>query len=288
MKKTAAWLLCMLVLCLCACALAQEGHYIVSNPESTWVNLRENSTTKSPSLGRYPNGTAVSILSQTDSGWYQVSVEGKTGYMLKGMVARVYTLSDDTHIVGRAVNGDYIMACDAPNGQRLFFTSIEKKPVIKMEDVNFDGVADIVVFTAMGASNHFCEFFVCDDGQYRMAEHYGAENGLCNYALMPEKGLVVTQANNGSAGALHEECIFRWDGGNLRLIRRAVSEELTETDWQQDHYTTTTYTQRLRVTVRDYISDEYEGTIIWEEIVELGEDVPDFFDREDRALWEGL
>jgi len=282
------FVLCLLVCLLPLCAMAQEGNDLVSNPQSTWVNLREKPTTKSASLGRYDNGTAVAVLGETENGWYQVSVDGKTGYMLKGMVARVYTLADDTHIVGRAVNGDYIMACDAPNGQRLYFTSIEKKPVIKMEDVNFDGVADIVVFTAMGASNHFCEFFVCDDGQYRMAEHDGAEHGLCNYHLMPEKGLVVTQANNGSAGALHDHCIFRWDGGNLRLIRRAVSKELTETDWQQDRYTTITYLQKLRVTIRDYTGDEYEGKVIWEEIVELDGTVPDFFERENEALWAGL
>lgn len=282
------FVICLLLCLLPLCAMAQEGNDLVSNPESTWVNLRENPTTKSKSLGRYPNGTAVAVLGETENGWYQVSVEGKTGYMLQSMVARVRTLADDTNIVGRAVNGDYIMACDAPNGQRLYFTSIEKKPVIKMEDVNFDGVSDIVVFTAMGASNHFCEFFVCDDGQYRMAEHYGAENGLCNYHLMPEKGLVVTQANNGSAGALHDRCIFRWDGTNLQLVRRAVSRELTETDWQQDRYTTTTYLQKLRVTIRDYTGDEYEGKVIWEEMVELDGTVPDFFERENQALWQGL
>ena len=282
------FLLCLLVCLLPLCALAQEGNYLVSNPESTWVNLREKPTTKSRSLGRYPNGTAVAVFGETENGWYHVSAEGKTGYMLQGMVARVYSLADDTHVVGRAGNGDSIMACNAPNGQRLYFTSIEKEPRIKMEDVNFDGVADIVVFTAMGASNHFCEFFVCDDGQYRMAEHYGAENGLCNYHLLPEKGLVVTQANNGSAGAEHDHGIFRWDGTNLRLIRRAVSRELTETDHQQDRWITTTYYQKLRVTVRDYTGDEYEGRVIWEEIVEMDGTVPDFFERENAALWEGL
>lgn len=278
-----------LLLCLVPlCAMAEDGNWVVNNPHSTWVHLRQEATTKSQSLGRYPNGTAIAVVSETENGWVQVSAEGKTGYMLKGMVARVYSLADECRVVGCAVNGDFIMACDAPNGQTLYFTAIEKKPRIKMEDVNFDGVSDIVVFTAMGASNHFCEFFVCQDGQYRMAEHYGADEGLCNYQLMPEKGLVVTHANNGSAGALHEKWIFRWEDGNLELVRRAVAEELTETEWKQDRYITTTYIQKLRVTIRDYTASEYEGTVIWEETVDLGGDVPDFFERENAALWQGL
>jgi len=282
------FVICLLLCLLPLCAMAQEGSYVVSNPESTWVNLRESSTTKSKSLGRYPNGTPVVILGETPNGWYHVEAEGKTGYMLTGMVARVYSLADDTRIIGRAVNGDHIMACEAPNGQTLYFTTIEKRPMIKMEDVNFDGVSDIVVFTAMGASNHFCEFFVFDGGEYRMAEHYGAEHGLCNYSLMPEKKLVVTQANNGSAGAMHEHCIFRWEGNDLKLIRRAVSQELTETEWKADRYITTTHTQKLRVTVRDYTQSEHEGSVIWEEIAVLDGTTPDFFEREKAALWNGI
>lgn len=289
MKRLMVCLLCLMM--IFANASAEEGTWIVNNPHSTWVHLRKESTTKSQSLGRYPNGTELSLLGQTDNGWYQVEVEGKTGYMLTGMVTRIYSLSDECRIVGRAVNGDHIMACSAPNGQTLYFTTIEKNPHLKMEDVNFDGVSDIVVFTSMGASNHFCEFFVFDDvhREYRMAEYYGAENGLPNYQLLPEKGLVTTHANNGSAGALHEKCIFRWDGNDLKLIRKALSEELTETDFQQDRFVTTTYTQKLHVTVRDYTTSEYEGTVIWEETAELDEStIRDLMERENEALWEGL
>ena len=290
MKKAAVFLLCILLLAS-LCALAEEGSWIVNNPNSTWVHLRQEPTTKSKSLGRYNNGTSLTLLDETDNGWYQVSVEGKTGYMLQSMVTFIYTQPHDLRTVGRAGNGDAIMAFEAPHGQTLYFTTIEKNPRIKMEDVNFDGVSDIVVFTAMGASNHFCEFFVFDDvrREYRMAEHHGAEDGLVNYQLLPDKQLVVTQANNGSAGALHEECIFRWEGGNLKLIRRALSRELTETDHQQDRFITTTHTQKLHLTVRDYTAGEYEGTVIWEEIAQLDESTfRDLLERENRALWQGI
>ena len=287
MKRIICLILILLLLPLYA--LAGEGNWLVSNPESTWVNLREQSTTKSRSLGKYENGTSIAILDETDNGWYHVSVDGKTGYMLKGMVARVYTLADDTRIVGRTSDGQYIQCCTAPNGDALYFTTLEKTPRIKMEDVNFDGVADIVVFTVLGASNHFCEFFVYDNGHYRMAEHPGIDYGLCNYGLVPEKKLVCSDANNGYAGALHEDCIFRWEGTKLKLIRRAVSDQLTETEWQQDSWATTTYNDKLSVTIRDYTQGEYEGAVIWEEILDLyNDDVSAFMERERKALWNGL
>lgn len=287
MKKV--FLVLALVLMLMPlCALAQGSGWIVSNPNSTWVNLRQEPTTQSHSLGRYSNGTELILLGETDNGWYQVAVDGKTGYMLQSMVARVYSLADDVRTVGCTNDDQYIQSVTAPNGQTLYFISLEKQPKIKMEDVNFDGLSDIVVFTALGASNHFCEFFVSDGEMYHYVKHPLYGEGLCNYQLYPEKNLVMTQSNSGYAGALHEYWILRWEGRELTLMRRAHSRELTETEWLDDRRITTAYDQTLHVTIRDYTTADLDGTVIWDETIELEKADQAFFERERKALWEGL
>ncbi len=55
----------------------------VNNPRATdRLNLRGGPSEKAQSLGRYYNGTEVKVLGVLDSGWYHVSVAGRTGYMM--------------------------------------------------------------------------------------------------------------------------------------------------------------------------------------------------------------
>ena len=61
-----------------------DGYGIVSNPVSTQVlNLRESPATSAKVLGRYVNGTRVTILAQGEE-WCRVRVDktGATGYMM--------------------------------------------------------------------------------------------------------------------------------------------------------------------------------------------------------------
>lgn len=191
-------------------------------------------------------------------------------------------------IVGHTSDGAYIHAYAAPNGQMIYFTALESEPNIIMRDVNFDGQEDLIVMTSMGASNFFCEFFVFDNGQYVQAEHNGLGGSLCNYELYPESGIVGSHANNGYAGALHEYYLFRWEGTNLRLIRRGSSEELTETEFGDEAYTVTTHRNRLHIVIRDYSAGDYEGTMLWDNVVELDEMDAAMFDQEQELLWQGL
>lgn len=58
------------------------GTAVVSNPIDTQVLfLRSEPSVSSQSLGYYRNGKRISLLKKLD-GWYQVSVDGKTGYMM--------------------------------------------------------------------------------------------------------------------------------------------------------------------------------------------------------------
>ena len=272
---------------------------VVANPHSTWVHLRQGPSTSTQSLGRYDNGTLVRLLGETADGWSYVDMGDMTGYMLTSMLgsapdaapAPAVTAAPaavETNILGFTSQGNYIHAYAAPNGQYICFDAMEEYPYITEEDVNFDGRADLVVLVSMGASNAWYEFFVFDGTRYQHVEHPGSEYGLPNYVLYPQQGLVGTHASNGSAGALHENCLYRWEGDQLKMIRRAVSEEYAETEFLSDRYVSTTWNDRIRFRVYENSPETGEGTIVFDETVHTSQLDGDIFDREDAALWQGL
>ena len=58
------------------------GYAVVNNPRDTQVLfLRREPSVNSEALGYYRNGKQVKLLEKLD-GWYKVSVDGKTGYMM--------------------------------------------------------------------------------------------------------------------------------------------------------------------------------------------------------------
>ncbi len=239
------------------------------------------------------------ILGQCSNDWYYVKNQnGLIGYVMPEYVTLTGEMISDMNTeilkVGESYNGDFIYSWIAPNGQTLYFTALED-PMIKFEDVNFDGCEDVVIFISMGASNFFTEFFVWDDGQYVYARHPGLEYGICNYYLYPEYGIVHSDAQNGSAGAEHEDVLLRWEGNELRVIRRAVSENARETTWFADGggYTVHTDFQNLHVQVTDYTTDVSEGEVIYETIISLqsledAETYSRLFAGEQEALWRGI
>lgn len=194
-------------------------------------------------------------------------------------------LPAQAEIVGRTSAGENIHAYMADNGQLIYFTALEDAPFIEKADVNFDGLEDLVVCVSAGASNGFFEFFVFDGENYVQANHDGIGYGICNYQLYPEKGLVLSHANNGFAGALHEACLFKWEGTDLKMIRRAVSDLDSEYVWYDDGYALRSYDNRLHVTVGMYnASGEWETVL--EECVSLADE--SWYEREEKALWQGL
>lgn len=189
-------------------------------------------------------------------------------------------------IVGKTSAGEYIHTYVTEQGRRIYFTALEEEPYIQRADVNFDGAEDIAVVVSLGASNYYSEFFVWDGEKYVQAAHEGMDYGLCNYQLYPEKGLVLSQANNGFAGALHEMCLFRWEGTELKLIRRAVAEQESEYIWYDDGYALRSCDNRLRVTVRAYNAQTGEWEMSMDECVSLQDE--NWYAREEAALWQGL
>ena len=264
---------------------------LVNNPDSSWVNLRAKPTTQSESLGKYDNGTAVIALGETSTGWFCVSIGDQTGYMLAGMLSPVQEevqMSRLTEVVGRTSDGWCIHAYEADNGQMLYFTALEAEVNILYDDVNFDGIQDLVIYTSMGASNAYCEFFVWHDGRYVMAEHPAIDYALPNYQLYPEKGIVATHANNGYAGAAYEECLFRWEGTKMKLIRRGVSENTKIHSFVNGVSTETTDHDKVTITVYDYTGDRAEGILLDERTVPLGDGVYEETQQANKILWQGI
>jgi hypothetical protein len=179
-------------------------------------------------------------------------------------------------------DGTYIFSFRANNNQTLYFTATERNPVIRYQDVNFDGRQDLVIYTAMGASNAFCEFFVYNGGQYHAVTHQGSDMGLANFELLPSSRLVVSRAANGAAGALHEYCLYQWKGSELRLVRQAISDYRTVGQHQGDVMTEATYMNELHVRVLDGQTQK----VLWEEFVTLGDD--SWWGREEEVFMNGF
>ena len=70
------------------------------------------------------------------------------------MITMCLAVTASAEIVGRTADG-YIHRYTADNGQEIYFVSIEKEPPVRYEDVNFDGHPDLVMVTALGASNAY-------------------------------------------------------------------------------------------------------------------------------------
>lgn len=206
-----------------------------------------------------------------------------------------------------AYGGDgYICSFTAPNGQEIYYISalpqadfqenegIEyaiPSPMIDSVDANFDGVDDILVTTVVGASNAFQAIYLNVDGQYVLANHDACwQTDLPNVWFDEERQLVIAQGSNGMAGMLHDTYVFRWEGTNLRLIRRAISayrETITQEgdrilEWSDDGL--------VHGTVQDYADGEQ--TILWQGEIDImnasdGE-VDAYLSAEDEALFSGL
>ena len=77
-KRLLAAVLCLLMVLASVPAMPEEYAAVVGGK----LNLREKATKYSRSLGHYKTGTRVQILDE-GSTWSKVSVDGKTGYMMK-------------------------------------------------------------------------------------------------------------------------------------------------------------------------------------------------------------
>lgn len=261
---------------------------VVNNTTSDWVNLRAGASFDAAVIGRVNNGEPVRLMGETASGWSYVHAAGRQGYIVTDFLAAVEEGGSGaaTQIVGTTPDGGYIHACEVGAGEFVYFVATEPDPEITMEDVNFDGQTDLVFTTVRGATNLYFEFFVWTPQGYVRAE-YPVATGIANYRLDPDRGYVVSSANGGSAGALYEDFIFRWEGTSLRTVRCAVSESLHEYRSEGNSFTTTVSDRKIMLTVYAY-DENGDGTLIHEEIINLGRMDADKLNEMKQRLWQGL
>ena len=83
---------------------------VVQNPRPTsFLNLRQYPSLAAPVLGIFYNGTVFNVLSSTADGWYQVQINGLTGYFRQEFV----------RIQSPAAGGSQLMYVSAPNGGKV-------------------------------------------------------------------------------------------------------------------------------------------------------------------------
>lgn len=272
--------------------IAPQGPwYQVDNPHSTWVNLRMEPSMDGLVAVCPDNGTQVQLLGETADKWSYVDCDGVKGYIRSDLIREADTpVAAETIILGQTADFYYIHQYTAPNGQNIYFTAWERNVHLAFQDVNFDGIEDIVVDSVTGANNFFSEFFVYDhaSGAYVRAVTDSAEERLCNYTLYPEYGLVSSYTNAGNAGLLHVMNLYRWEGNELWLIRTATSDEWSESYFEGDTYTQIIRGDLLHVTVRDY-TNGYDDTVIFDQVITKEDaEYRDILTEEMEALWQGI
>lgn len=264
---------------------------VVDNRTSDWVNLRGGASFEAQPVGRLNNGERLALMGETASGWSYVQYGGLRGYVVTEFLTVQATEEPAApgmvgSIVGTTADGGYIHAFHADNGQTIYFVAMEAEPFITREDVNFDGYDDLVVTVSRGATNCYYEFFVFTGSGYVRAEHPGVE-GIANYVLHPEWGFVSSSANAGNAGALYEDCLLRWEGSDLRLVRRAASQEYREYRPEGNTFVIVMHNRQAELTVYGYTA-EGESVLLHEEIIELKYMDADKLNEMKQHLWTGL
>lgn len=91
------------------------GYAVVNNPRDTQVLfLRKEPSVSSEALGYYRNGKQVKLLEQLD-GWYKVSVDGKTGYMMAKFLKVTSSAVSGTATVINPNGNSYVNFRSAPS-----------------------------------------------------------------------------------------------------------------------------------------------------------------------------
>ena len=146
-----------------------------------------------------------------------------------------------------------ITAEDGSLAQSLTYHAIEAPssddPFIAawLEDLNFDGYADLCLRTVMGARNDRTAFALWNPETGRFDEVYTEPlylpedqddageteySWLSNYGLHPESGMLDCYMADGAAD--YDWTVYRWEGRRLRLIGVATLRTLSDGDFLRE------------------------------------------------------
>ncbi len=158
----------------------------------------------------------------------------------------------------------------------LLFPSMEGvdglAPLLRFEDMNFDGYPDLKTLRSQGASNESSTYFLYNptDGQFH---HEPAFRTLSNYTLYPEHKLISSYLHDSASTGVHS--LYRVGEDGLPMLFREASVLYDErSNWE-----------KIRVTVVSYDPAGAE-TILLDEVWERFTDDADF--QACAQKWEGL
>lgn len=280
----------------------------VYNPNSSWSYLRSGADREAQDVGRLYNDEIVYVLGELESGWSYVQRGAQSGFVVSDFLRsntqqgtqqgtqqpsgtdynRIPVPNPSMQVMGHTSAGDAIYCFIAPdNAQSLYFVAPEGEHAVYREDVNFDGQPDLAVNTISGTSNHFFVLFVRSGSMYVPVQVPQLGYDLCNYQLYPQQKLLLSSANNGAAGAYHDKAIFRWNGAELVLVRRATAEMPVDDYDQNGLIISAANPQLLKIRVVDYTSGTFEGTVLYENVILLA-GAESNMQVEEAAFWQDL
>lgn len=168
-----------------------------------------------------------------------------------------------------AQDDTYVCVHQTPDGQNVYYVAsaaaLEVEPLY--DDVNFDGVPDLALCAARGASNVGYALFVNVDGEYAYVQNPSDGGLFYNFRLYPEQKRIVSSLSSGYAGALFERALFAWDDAyTLSCVRTAVSDFAQDSTFVDEKTTVVTDFTRLHIVVMNQ-----DGSIPFERTLTLDE-----------------
>ncbi len=205
--------------------------------------------------------------------------------VLLSLLLVLFCASSQAEVLGTGnEDGDFYIQRLHIQGQDLFFTSMEEEISTLEMDVNFDGKADLLLTTRMGASNLGQLIYLATDEGYQPASC-----GLVwNLGLDEERKLLISEINNGMAGALRDFSVYRWDGLTPVKVRDGSSCEKEEFVSTAEGYEIIHYNRVLTRRIWDYTSGEPNGSLIWEDEITVDEMNREQYEAFHQALLQGL
>lgn len=183
------------------------------------------------------------------------SAGGKEGDMLPSLLFEVY----QTRYIMPEWE-DYttylIKITDKADPTRVFpnllFPSQERDglaALLQVQDLNFDGYADIKALCLQGAANQSCTFFLYNplDGQFH---HEPVFQELSNYSLYPDQKLILNNIHDSAATGIDEIYTITGDGRPLLYRRLSILHD-EGTNWE-----------KLRVTLTQFDPDGAETLLM--------------------------
>lgn len=158
-----------------------------------------------------------------------------------------------------------VEAEDGGYGQEMRYPSLETVDgyveLARLDDVNFDGVLDLVLTHAQGASNGYVLVAPWLPEAGRFSEPVEGIR-LCNYVLYPQQRHILSTEKDGAASYRHQS--YAWVGGTLTLLSEGVMERVESSGRMRERLVKYDGDGAVRVCWDDeYPSDWYIR--VWEE-----------------------